>query len=287
MSDVYDSILFNSFNKYKLCEKIGNGKFGKVYLGYNLQNKKEVAIKTESFKSNCITLKNEAKIMRYLTDNKCREIPTLYWYGKVENNLILIMSKYDCSLFDYIKNSKEISISNANYIMVKMIYIIEAIHDLFVVHRDIKPHHFMIRNNQIVLIDFGISTFYVDEEKQHINNDIKSDIIGTPNYASYFVHQGNTYSRRDDLLSIAYIYFFILRYELPWENINVDYHTDQSICSILHPKNKKIEILKELPDCVALANSFNNNFGIFLEKIYNLEFNEEPRYVDYLALFYY
>lgn len=286
MSEINDSILLNSFHRYKLCKKIGNGKFGKVYLGYNLQNNKEVAIKTENFKSNCITLKNEAKILRYLSDNKCREIPNIYWYGKIENNLILIMSKYDCTLYEYIKNNN-INLHSANAVMVKMINILEEVHKLFVVHRDIKPHHFMIKNNHLVLIDFGISTFYVNDEHEHIENNMKSDIIGSPNYVSIFVHQGNTYSRRDDLLSIAYIYFFMFKFELPWENTNIKYSTNENIDSILHPKNKYIENFKDLSNFSPLANSINSNYGTFLDKIYNLQFYEEPNYIEYLALFYY
>lgn len=286
MSEINDSILLNSFHRYKLCKKIGNGKFGQVYLGYNLQNNKEVALKTEKFKSNYITLKNEAKILRYLSDNKCREIPNLYWYGKIENNLILIMSKYDCTLYDYINNTN-INLISANAVMVKMINILEEIHKLFVVHRDIKPHHFMIKNNHLVLIDFGISTFYVNHQEEHIKNNMKSDIIGSPNYVSIFVHQGNTYSRRDDLLSISYIYFFMFNLKLPWENIDINYSTNENIDSILHPKNKYIENLKNLPNFSTLANSINSNYGTFLDKIYDLQFDEEPNYIEYLALFYY
>ena len=44
------------------------------------------------------------------------------------------------------------------------ISIIETIHTLFIVHRDIKPHHFMIKNNDIFLIEIGrafIAFFFV------------------------------------------------------------------------------------------------------------------------------
>ena len=93
--------------------------------------------------------------------------------------------------------------------MLKMLSIIEEIHNLFVVHRDIKPQHFMIKNNNLYLIDFGISTFYVDENQKLKPNNKTENMIGSPNYTSYYIHEGNTYSRRDDMISLGYTYIFL------------------------------------------------------------------------------
>lgn len=42
-------------------------------------------------------------------------------------------------------------------------------------------------------------------------------LVGTPNYISYFIHEGQIPSKRDDLISIGYIYLFLLCKRLLWE----------------------------------------------------------------------
>lgn len=271
---------------YIIQDKIGNGKFGSVYQGYNVNTYAKVAIKVESCNSNYLTLKNEAKILRYLYDHKCREVPYIQWYGNIDNHLVLVLPKYDCSLYELCKKT-DICKSLIDHIMTKMLYTIQEIHKLYVVHRDIKPHHFMISNNHIVLIDFGISTFYVDENKNKIKNNRKDCIIGSTNYCSHFIHQGNNYSPRDDLLSIGYIYMFLCLGKLPWENMNNTYDTTINEICIDHPKNKDIMDMKSFESLKKSAFQIDNNFGTYLQKVYNYDFFEEPDYIDLLALFLY
>jgi surface protein len=190
-------------NKYKILEKIGNGKFGIVYKGLNIKTNEYIAIKTETKNSNIRILKNETAILKYLYDHGSRCSPIVYWYGVDSQNTYLIMSFYNISLFDYaIQNT--INIDKMNKIIVVAIDILETIHEQFVIHRDIKPQNFMLHNDQIFLIDFGFSTFYINENKKHQTNLISNNIIGTPKYISINIHDGNTPSRRDDLISLGY-----------------------------------------------------------------------------------
>jgi casein kinase 1, alpha len=47
--------------KYKLKRKIGSGSFGDIYLGINIQNGEEVAVKLESVKVNLKKFINKSK----------------------------------------------------------------------------------------------------------------------------------------------------------------------------------------------------------------------------------
>ena len=145
-------------NKYNIDKFIGNGKFGKVYRGIINKTNTYVAIKLEDKSTSYKLLKRETSILKYLYEKKCRSIPSVYWFGEIGDSMGLIMTYYDCSLFEYL-NIKTISESKLNYIMVKCIHILESIHSIFVIHRDIKPHNFMIKNGEIFLIDFGLATF--------------------------------------------------------------------------------------------------------------------------------
>jgi casein kinase 1 len=102
--------------------------------------------------------------------------------------------------------------------IIQIVSILETIHHHLVIHRDIKPQNFMEKNGNVFLIYFGLSSVYVDEEKHHLPNTPSPDcIIGTPNYISINIHNGETPSRRDDLISAGYVYLFLLYGYVPWE----------------------------------------------------------------------
>ena len=55
-------------NKYRLGRKVGSGSFGDIYLGVNITNNEEVAIKLESVKSRHPQLFYEVIFTRFLLD---------------------------------------------------------------------------------------------------------------------------------------------------------------------------------------------------------------------------
>jgi serine/threonine protein kinase len=72
------------------------------------------------------------------------------------NYVCLIIPKYDCSLVEYLTNyistnERVIQIEN----MLFYLYF-KSIHKHFIIHRDVKPDNFMIKNETIYLIDFWI-----------------------------------------------------------------------------------------------------------------------------------
>ena len=88
-----------------------------------------------------------------------------------------------------------------------MINILEEIHNQGVIHRDIKTENFMLHNEEIYLIDFGLSSIFLDENMNHLHGKHNSSfIIGTPKFISIHVHNGKDPSRRDDIISLLYLY---------------------------------------------------------------------------------
>jgi len=235
------------------------------------------------------SLKHETKILNYLYTNKIRKIPAIYWYG-IQNGLqCIVMTYYECSLADYIKK-KSVDSQKINGIMVKMVDIISQIHSKYVLHRDLKPANFMIKSGELFLIDFGLATFYITNNESHIPNESTDTLIGTPKYISIRIFEGNHYSRRDDLISLGYIYVSILLDDTPWEPENIP---DQEMnpflteLNIAHPKNRirynnrlLSTFLKYFPNVDESVNG-NGHILEFLEYVYGLEYQEIPRY-DYI-----
>ena len=106
--------------------------------------------------------------------------------------------------------------------MYRILEIIENVHENCVIHRDIKIDNFMILEHEIFIIDFGMATFYIDEDKEHIPYKEREYITGTPKYISINIHNGIEPSRRDDLISIGYLYLYLYYGNLPWSNITTN-----------------------------------------------------------------
>jgi len=261
----------NKIGNYLLTSHIlAKGSFGTIYSGHHYKTGEHVAIKTELHENT--TLRHETRILQYLYSKGVRKIPPIYWYGLYDIYQVLILPFYSCNLETYYKK-KTIHSSQINAIIIKCLDICEHIHRHFILHRDIKPANFMIKNSEIYLIDFGLSTFYLDENGEPIEDYIDSvgTMIGTLKYASLNIHEGHRYSRRDDLISLAYIYEY-LKSGLIWGPTEQTYVDDDDLdrSDILYSlnqawKNSKLEHLKKTKN-------------IMLPILYELKYNQTPHY---------
>lgn len=323
-------------NKYIITEKLGKGKFGEVYKGKDTQTNEIVAVKLEHHimpkpnpyskyytkHNEFAVLKHETQILNYLHNRRCCNIPYIYWYGIQSGIPSLVMPYYEFSLFDLFtqtahkhtkyRYSSQTADWKPNDIIRSIIRIVENVHALGVVHRDIKPHNFMVKNRELVLIDFGMATFYVDEHNQHIPEPEKQKehLLGTQKYISINIHYGKEYTRRDDLISAGYLYLF-LRNWLFWDRVvyipsdmvypnttlindqntykthnvvssRIHQYPDTHIC---HPKNVCFKMSKEFSNiekCILdVTDKTHDNVNSTLEYLrysYALGFNETPNY---------
>ena len=282
-------------NKYKIESILSKGSFGIVCKGTNLRKNEEiVAIKIETCSK---SLKHEVKILNYLYTNKIRTIPAIYWYGNYNENPCLVMTYYECSLSQYMEK-KSLDHIKINGIMYKMLDIISQIHEQWIVHRDLKPANFMIKNGEIYLIDFGLSTFFITDGGEHVQNEESTTLIGSPKYISINIFLGNRYSRRDDLISLVYMYCMMVLKDTPWDSGSCSCSSSDNMrdihfgiselqeIDINHPKNK---IRRENRSLLIFLERYcigmDAKFIEYLKYVYGLEYDEKPKYNYILELF--
>jgi serine/threonine protein kinase len=291
---IKSSSLFDTMNRianYEYREKIGQGAFGTIYKGRNVRTGELVVIKMEPLEGVAFSsLKHESTMLNLLYSKSCRNIPPTYWYGTIAkpDRRILVMPFYRESLVDFVKNT-QFDLSTFRRIMCSAISILNHIHDKYVVHRDIKPANWMIHNDELILIDFGLASFYVDANERHITeaNPRKEHIIGTPKYASWNVHCGEEYSRRDDLMSMVYVGLFLLSCGELWYDLGVRIsgHCAEDVTAITHPLNQWFKMQKDLSRLKKTIPSEWNKIKQFAEKVYSLSFQERPSYKEYIEVF--
>ena len=89
-------------------------------------------------------------------------------------------------------------------------------------HCDIKPHNILMgigKTSHIAhLIDYGLANFIFDSRGRHIEFRTDSNLIGTVRFASPNSHHGYELSRRDDLIALGYLIYYIYNGTLPWQN---------------------------------------------------------------------
>lgn len=251
--------------KYRLLKPLGKGRFGKVYKVKDIEEDQyTLALKVESKHSDYANLCHEVKILYSLLKNGVDGIPNLFWYGTDEC--------YRFAAFTYFENgslesvSKSLSIDELNHWFYVSYNIIKSIHCSGIIHRDIKPAHFLKDSNQNwKLIDFGLSTYFVDDSKAFIHDYAKQSdtVIGSPKYMSVHVQKGIVPSRRDDLISLIYIYINIYiekRYNrtLPWMNLESKmFNSEHTLIHVTHPYNELLAKRKCWEDLYALFISYN------------------------------
>jgi hypothetical protein len=166
------------------------------------------------------------------------------------------------------KNKNNIIVKEITKYCIMILQVINKIHDIGIVHRDIKPENFMIGlsntvdggiEKKLYIIDFGISSFYIKNDKHIINN--KGGVVGTPLFMSRHIHEENTYSRRDDIISILYVIIYLIKDTLPWNGYNLAAYD-----------KKVITTSEEL--CAGIPHIFQK----LLDYAYSLNFEEKPDY---------
>lgn len=267
-------------NKYRVGRKVGSGSFGDIYIGTNITNNEEVALKLENVKSKHPQLMYEAKIYKVLAGGV--GIPFVRWFGVEGEYNVMVMDLLGPALEDLFNYcGRKFSLKTVLMLADQMLRRAEFIHSKNFIHRDIKPDNFLMglgkRGNQVFVIDFGLAKKYRDAKThQHIPYKEGKNLTGTARYASINAHLGIEQSRRDDLESLGYVFMYFLRGSLPWQGLKAPTKKQ---------KYERISEKKIQTPIEQLCKGFPIEIVQYLNYCRTLRFEDKPDYAYLRKLF--
>jgi serine/threonine protein kinase len=202
----------------------------------------------------------------------------LYDYGKTR---VMAMDQMGPSLDRLFKRcGRKFSLKTVLMIADQLFRIIEWVHECGVLHRDIKPHNFLTGRgeyaNKIYLIDYGISSTYLDPRThEHLTYSQNNGLVGTPYYVSVNTHLGGQQSRRDDIESILYMLVLFLQGSLPWQGQKQK----------KEKRNEDIAQIKIQTKLEVLCAGIPDSFRMMLDLVRRLRFDERPKYCWFRSMF--
>jgi len=282
----HNKIFHEVASNYHVDEKIGSGSYGEIRIGIDLTNNEEVAVKLEPIVPKNQRLPLEFEFYQLLGNHE--GIPETYILDSFNDNKYnaMVLKLLGPSLFDLFNLCyREFSLKTVLQTGIQLIDLLEYIHSKHLIHQDVKPENFLIRQtlndkeSVIHVVDLGLSKKYINSETgKHIPFKEGTGIAGTPRFMSINTHLGKEQSRRDDLESLGYMLIYFLRGDLPWQ------------MKFLEPRTMRGKLLKtrEMKMEMSISSLLRNycstetieTMVAYFGLVRNLDFEEEPKYCD-------
>ena len=225
-----------TFGRYVIKAKLGQGGMGSVYHAYDPNFKREVALKlldrrfshNKSFRHR---FEREARAVARIDHPR---IVPIYDYGEDEGRMFLVMPLMEGGTLKDKMAGKPLSVAEAVDILRQIAPALTVTHEMGMVHRDLKP-------DNILFDQFGnayVSDFGIVKQAGGETNLTAGGLIGTPAYMSPEQAKGHKeLDGRSDIYSLGVILFEMLTGKRPYEAENslaiALKHLTQPIPSIL------------------------------------------------------
>lgn len=172
-----------NIGRFEIRRELGRGAQSIVYLAWDPQLQREVAIKTLHFSKSDPAL-NETLLREALTVSKLKHsnVVPIFDVGQQGNDPYLVFEYVEGSNLDrYIRDRGRLSDTTVVAMMIDVLAALEHAHSQGVIHRDLKPTNILIDGETPRVMDFGIALRIADADKI---TEKTEGLVGTPQYLS-------------------------------------------------------------------------------------------------------
>ena len=203
-------------NRYEILEKIGGGGMALVYKAQCRLLNRFVAVKIlrAEFTEDEEFVKKFKRESQAAASLSHPNIVGIYDVG-MEDNIYYIVMEYikGQTLKDLIKQKGSIGVDFATNIAIQISSALEHAHKNHIVHRDVKSHNILIKeDNTVKVTDFGIARAVSSSTITNTGN-----VIGSVHYFSPEQARGGYTDEKSDIYSLGVVMYEMLTGRLPFE----------------------------------------------------------------------
>jgi len=205
-----------SFGRYQIARVLGHGGMGAVYLAYDSQLHRYVALKTPFLGGNPQAVQRFYREARASAQLRSPFICPIHDVGQIGGILFITMAFIDGkSLGQVMAGELRRDHKAIAEIIKKTAQGLQKAHDQGIIHRDLKPDNIMIDGDgDPIVMDFGLAR-HVDEQSQVT---VAGTLLGTPAYMSPEQVEGiaQNIGPLSDIYSLGVILYQMLAGRLPF-----------------------------------------------------------------------
>lgn len=202
---------------YNLGQKLGEGAFATVRIGEDPVSKDKFAIKVINKEAYDVRemqfVMREVKIMMKIAHDNI--VNTFDIFDSMKHLHLVIEYMEGGELFDIIADLGHLSEQRASQIIREIIKGVDYLHEVGVVHCDIKPENILCKSRtwplQVKLCDFGLANFY-----DKYNTSSMTAMIGTPGYVAPEVVSRKPYGPPVDMWACGVVLYVMLSGRMPF-----------------------------------------------------------------------
>jgi serine/threonine protein kinase len=238
--DASDSLIGKSVGSYLIQKMLDRGGMGTVYLAFDNDLHRQVALKflhsdLVSDTGKVLRFKQEARAASALNHHN---ILTIFEIGETDDGKHFIATEFvDGETLRASMTRKPSTLATALDVAAEIASALVASHAAGIVHRDIKPENIMLRRDGYVkVLDFGLAKLVDAEDRRKEDSTLVDTapgiIIGTVRYMSPEQVRGLDVDARTDIWSLGVLLYELLAGEAPFTGTT----NSDMIASILQNK---------------------------------------------------